>query len=244
MQMMDQMSWRAKIVLITNSGQIITEPRYNQLAPDGVSFHTTRMLNPGGGLDGIRQMERASWRGVEELSTARVDSIAYCCTVSGALRGMDDDKAFCVEVEDRYGIPATSTMLAAAEALQHVGAERVVVATPYTEGHHEPERAYLAQAGIDAFAIRGLGLEGGEMYSKVTPAEIYDFCLETWDDSADAMFISCMNFDAIAIAGSLEERIGKPVITSHTATLWRALALAGIDDPVDGVGSLLEGNRV
>ena len=69
----------------------------------------------------------------------------------------------------------------------------------------------------------------------------HDFCLETWDDSADAMFISCMNFDAIAIAGTLEERIGKPVITSHTAKLWRALALAGVDDSVYGVGSLLEG---
>jgi maleate cis-trans isomerase len=30
---------------------------------------------------------------------------------------------------------------------------------------------------------------------------------------------------------TLEERLGKPVVTSHAATLWRVLALAGIDTP-------------
>ena len=48
-----------------------------------------------------------------------------------------------------------------------------------------------------------------------------------------------MNYDAIAAAEELEQSIGKPVVTSHTATLWRALALAGIPDPVTGAGCLL-----
>ena len=244
MQAMEQMTWRAKVGLITTSGQLITEPRYYQVAPEGVSFHTTRMLNPpGGGLEALIEMEKESWRGVGELATARVDSIAYCCTVSGALRGMEEDKKFCAEVEDRHGIPTTSTMLAAVEALQHLGAERVAVATPYTEGHHEAERAYLREAGIEPVVIRGMGLTGGEQYSAVSPQEIFDFSVESWDDSADALFISCMNLDGIAAAQALEERLGKPVITSHTATLWRALALAGVEDPVHGCGQLLEEER-
>jgi maleate isomerase len=244
MASMDQMTWRAKIGLITTSGQLITEPRYYQVAPEGVSFHTTRLLNPpGGGLEALMAMEKESWRGVGELATARVDSIAYCCTVSGALRGMQKDKAFCDEVENRYGIPTTSTMLASVEALQHVGAEKVAVATPYTETHHEAERAYLLEAGLETVVIKGMGLTGGEQYSVVSPQEIFDFSIETWDDSADALFISCMNLDGIAAAQALEEHLGKPVITSHTATLWRALALAGVEDPVHGCGQVLEKER-
>ncbi len=88
-----------------------------------------------------------------------------------------------------------------------------------------------------------MGLTGGEQYSAVSPQEIFDFSVESWDDSADALFISCMNLDGIAAAQALEERLGKPVITSHTATLWRALALAGVEDPVHGCGQLLEGER-
>ena len=241
---MEQLSFRAKIGLIANSGQLITEPRYYQVAPEGVSFHTTRMLNPGGGLEGIGEMERSAWRGVGELATARVDSIAYCCTVSGALRGYAEDQRFCEQVESQTGIAATSTMLAAAQALQHLGVRQVAVATPYTEGHHDAERAYLEAAGIHPLVIRGMGLDGGEQYSQVPPREIYDFCLEVWDERADALFISCMNFDGLAVAEALETHIGKPVVTSHTATLWRALRLAGIDDPVPGCGSLLSGERI
>ena len=53
-----------------------------------------------------------------------------------------------------------------------------------------------------------------------------------------------MNLDAIAVAQDLEEAIGKPVITSHTVTLWRTLSLSGIDDPIEGLGRLLTMPRV
>ena len=53
-----------------------------------------------------------------------------------------------------------------------------------------------------------------------------------------------MNFDAMAAAQALEDAIGKPVVTSHSATLWRALALAGVAEPVHGYGRLLAEPRV
>jgi maleate isomerase len=48
-----------------------------------------------------------------------------------------------------------------------------------------------------------------------------------------------MNFDAMPVVQALEDRIGKPVVTSHSATLWRALALAGVETPISGHGRLL-----
>ena len=48
-----------------------------------------------------------------------------------------------------------------------------------------------------------------------------------------------MNFDALPAVQTLEERLGKPVVTPHAATLWRVLALAGIDTPIVGYGRLL-----
>ena len=50
-----------------------------------------------------------------------------------------------------------------------------------------------------------------------------------------------MNYDAITVAESLEQIIRKPVVTSHTAALWRALALASIHDPI--AGALLADTR-
>jgi maleate isomerase len=52
-----------------------------------------------------------------------------------------------------------------------------------------------------------------------------------------------MNFDAMPAVQALEDLIGKPVVTSHTATLWRALALAGVREPILGYGRLLAQSR-
>jgi maleate cis-trans isomerase len=115
----------------------------------------------------------------------------------------------------------------------------VVVTSPYPDSHHEAERVYLAEAGVEAIAMHGLGLATGQAFAAVTPAAIAQFALEVWDEAADGLFISCMNFDALPAVQGLEERLGKPVVTSHAATLWRVLALAGINTPIVGYGRLL-----
>ena len=52
-----------------------------------------------------------------------------------------------------------------------------------------------------------------------------------------------MNHDGMAAAQALEDKIGKPVVTSHTATLWSALSQAGETKPLFGYGRLLAEQR-
>ena len=242
---MDRIEWRAKIGLVVVSSATIAESRYPRAAPPGVGFFTSRMLvKPGEGVQRLIEMEQHAPRAVEELASAHMDSIAYCCTVSGALRGLEGERAFCQEMEERWGIPVTSTMLAVIEALQHLGLRQVVVTSPYPESHHEAERACLEEAGIHPLVMRGMGLQTGEEYAAVPPEKIARFSLEAWDDRADGLFISCMNFDGMAAAQALEDRLQKPVVTSHSATLWRALSLAGVNEPIQGYGRLLEEPRL
>ncbi len=240
---MDQLDWKAKIGLVVVSSSTVCEGRYPRVAPRDVGFFTSRMLLGGSGLAGIEAMECNAARAMEELASVPVDVIAYCCTVSGALRGVEGDRGFCQEMGQNWGIPVTSTMLAATEAMHHLGMRRVVVTSPYPDSHHDSERAYLDQTGIEAISMHGMGFERGQEFAQVTPEDILQFSLDAWDDSADGLFISCMNFDAMPAVQALEDRIGKPVVTSHSATLWRALALAGIQDPIPGYGCLLAQSR-
>ena len=78
--------------------------------PRHVGFLTSRMLLSGG-LAGIEAMESNAARAVKELASVPVDAIAYCCTVSGALRGIKGDRDFCRDMAQRWNIPVTSTML-------------------------------------------------------------------------------------------------------------------------------------
>jgi maleate isomerase len=236
---MDRLAWKAKVGLVVVSSSTVCEGRYPRVAPPEVGFFTSRMLLNGGGLAAMEAMEAHAARAVEELASVPVDAIAYCCTVSGALRGVERDRGFCME--RRWGIPVTSTMLAVTEALQHLELHRVVVTSPYPDDHHDAERAYLTETGIEAIAMRGMGFKTGPEFAKVTPEEILQFSLDAWDDDADGLFVSCMNFDAMPAIQALEDRIGKPVVTSHSATLWRTLALARIDTPIAGYGRLLAG---
>jgi maleate isomerase len=241
---MDHLVWKAKIGLVVVSSSTVSEGRYPRVAPPDIGFFTSRMLLHGRGLAGMAAMEQQAARAIEELASVPVDAIAYCCTVSGALRGVAGDRTFCETMAQRWGIPVTSTMLAVTEALQQLALRRVVVTSPYPDSHHEAERVCLAQAGIEAIAMHGMGLETGQAFATVTPAAIAQFALEVWDDTADGLFISCMNFDALPAVQILEERLGKPVVTSHAATLWRVLALAGINTPIVGYGRLLaQGSR-
>jgi maleate isomerase len=43
---------------------------------------------------------------------------------------------------------------------------------------------------------------------------------------------------------ALEQRTGKPVVTSNQATIWSALGALGLKEPVRGFGRLFELTRV
>ncbi len=92
-----------------------------------------------------------------------------------------------------------------------------------------------------------MGLETAEGFAAVPPQEIFDFAMNAWKDyadEADGLFVSCMNHDGMAAAQALEDEIGKPVVTSHSATLWRVLSQAGKTEPLHGYGRLLAEPRV
>ena len=80
---MDQLDVRTKIGLVVVSASSISELRYPKVAPPGVAFLTSRMmLAEGESIDALIKMEDNASRAVGELASAKVDSVAYCCTVS------------------------------------------------------------------------------------------------------------------------------------------------------------------
>jgi maleate cis-trans isomerase len=63
--------------------------------------------------------------------------------------------------------------------------------------------------------------------------------METWDERADGLLISCMNFNPMPVIQALEEALKVPVLTSNTVTLWGLLRLLGVTEPIQGYGRLL-----
>lgn len=59
-------------------------------------------------------------------------------------------------------------------------------------------------------------------------------------DDVDAIVQQGTNLSMIRLAAAAELFLGKPVIAINTATYWHALRAAGIDDKVQGFGTLME----
>jgi maleate cis-trans isomerase len=57
------------------------------------------------------------------------------------------------------------------------------------------------------------------------------------------MEIPCTVPRAQRSRGTLERDLGKPAISAASAMMWRALALAGVREPIAGYGRLLAGIR-
>ena len=76
---------QARVGLIVNSGQIVTEPLYYRVAPAKVNFYASRILVERGVLEDHANMEREAFRAARELATARVNCIAYCCRKTDVL---------------------------------------------------------------------------------------------------------------------------------------------------------------
>ena len=51
--------------------------------------------------------------------------------------------------------------------------------------------------------------------------------------------IACLNFRSHLAIEAIEQRIGKPVISSTQAVLWHVMRLAGVEAKIPGYGRLL-----
>ena len=239
----EKIGWRGKIGLIIPSVQTVTEPIYNRIAPPGIAFFASRVFIQGNVSTEHARMEKEAFRAARELATAQVDCLAYCCTVSGIIMGIDKDRAFCLEIEKETGIPTLSTLSAILKALKYLGLKNLAVISPYREETHIAELKFLQANGFNIIKSQSMKIDSGVSFAEVTPGEIYRFAKANWDERADGFLISCMNFNAMPSIECLERDLDKPVLTSQSATLWKILKMIRFRDPINGFGRLLRETR-
>jgi len=120
--------------------------------------------------------------------------------------------------------------------VHHLGA---VFISETRQDDHEKKVKYLKEAGYSLLADKAVGLSGTDEYCAMPPQLWFDTAVAMRRDDADAYFISCANIRSIDVIQRLEATLGKPVVTSNQAAFWRALRMAGVDDNVPGLGSLM-----
>lgn len=233
-------SYRARIGMLLPSVNAAAEPQIQNMLPDGVSFHTTRLRMGGSSEKAVMGMVENVEAGASLLADAKVDLIVFHCTAASMFRpGFDDE--IVARIESATGTPATSTSKAVLAAFRTLGANKIVLTTPYIQETNDREVEYLRSHQVSVLSETGMGITGdGNAMLAVQPGEWYRRVRAQQDDAADAYFISCTAVRSAEVIEPLERDLGRPVVTSNQAMVWHALKTTGVNEARPGYGRLMD----
>jgi len=208
------------------------------MAPKGVSIHTARMTQRIDTIEELLRMDDYAPKAASDLATADVDCIAFGCTSGSLLGGPDHNEKLLAKIGEVTDIPAITTSMAVVAALKELEIKNVSVATPYHDDINVKEKEFFERHGFKVLHIQGLSCNGPETADLPTKV-VYDHAKNAFRSGSDALFMSCTDMPSLDIVQTLEADLGKPVVSSNTATMWMMLRQVGIGEPISGVGKIL-----
>jgi arylmalonate decarboxylase len=177
----------------------------------------------------------------ERLAARGAEAILITGTSLTFYKGEDYNQEVAQLVRDATGLPAMTMSTAVIEGLKAVGATRVAAPTAYNEEVNGRLRNFLVEHGFEVVKVQGLGIEAVEDINRVTQPQLLEFCAEVAQSApeADAILVSCGGLITLDIIAPLEQRSGRPAVTSMPHTLYYGAKLLGMDASVDGYGRLI-----
>ena len=229
---------RAKLGFILMSTDLAAESDFFDMAPNDVAIHITRLKT-----DDHTTNETLS-KHIEFMADAasriqpdtKPDVISYSCTSGSIVIGEEKIKEE-IKKGAPYAIPMT-LVTGVVDALEELKVKNLVVGTPYLDEINTKEAEFLINKGFSVLNIQGLNLTKGIEFGTVTPEYWIKFALEINEAAADAIFLSCGGIRSTEVIDRIEQKVGKPVITSNQAQMWSCLRKAGVEDKILGFGEL------
>ncbi|MBD1147977.1 aspartate/glutamate racemase family protein [Pelagibacterales bacterium SAG-MED31] len=229
---------RAKLGFILMSTDLAAESDFFDIAPYDVAVHVTRLKT-----DDYTTNETLS-RHIEFMADAasriqpdtKPNVISYSCTSGSIVIGEEKIKEE-IKKGAPYAIPMT-LVTGVIDALKELKIKNLVVGTPYLDEINTKEAEFLYKKGFSIINIQGLNLSKGIEFGRVTPEYWIKFAEEINEKDADAIFLSCGGIRSTEVIDKIEQKIGKPVITSNQAQMWSCLRRAGVNDNISGFGEL------
>lgn len=229
-----------RIGLIIPSINTMTEPQFQRYVPAGIGVHATRVRMTGRWHRPISVLRDDICAAAQALADVEPAVIVFHCTATSMEEGLAGEARVVDWIEECTGCTAITTGQAVRQALLALEVRRLVMVSPYVEKTNLLELRYMQEAGFEVVHEFGLGLPGGDSYTRVTPGEWHDLLLDHRRAEADGYFLSCTNTSMIEAIESCEKDVDRPVVTSNQATLWACLGRLGRTEPLPRLGRLFE----
>jgi maleate cis-trans isomerase len=188
---------------------------------------------------------------VDELLVALgergIDLVVLAGVPVGLIAGPVKLRRVLAHMEQRAGVPATSTVLDVVDAAKALGLRRVAVANKWSETMNRTLADFFAAEGIEMVGVAARSMQPAE-FQKMTSANGIELAYELGrralreHPEADGCYIGGGAWITQPVVEHLEAEFGRPVINNQVSGIWHWLHMLGVWEPIRGHGRLLEGS--
>ncbi len=231
--------WKARVGFISPS--VFEMPSdWNLILPPGFTFVATGLNVRSHTPEEFKKANQAIESALSVFVAEEVDAVLLGGITLGTQRGYKEEGEIVSSLSQRVGLPITTVLNANVEALKHLKAKRIVIATAYQERINQALQRYFEAAGLEVAGIRGLGVSKPVDQVKLPEYASYRVALSVFRENpdVDALLIHG-RWPSVAYVESLERDTGRPVVSSQAASLWWVLQTLGMKVSIEGYGRLL-----
>ncbi|RED43395.1 maleate cis-trans isomerase family protein [Aestuariispira insulae] len=229
-----------RVGLLALATDLNSETDLRRIFPSGIEIFTNRVTNANPvTMDNLRAMSGDITRAAAGILPGYgVDVVIYGCTSGTVAIGEAQlEKLIRAAHPDT---PSTNPITATRNALRAFGAKKISILTPYTRAVNETMLAHFLNEGFEVLSIEGFGLDKDLDMTCLPAQAIHNAAIKACRDEADLLFISCTALRSATAIEALEQKLGKPVVTSNQAIVWHALQLMESPARVEGFGRLFD----
>ncbi|BFG73478.1 maleate cis-trans isomerase [Paraburkholderia terrae] len=221
--------------------------RYELFPEERFTFHSARMRMMHVTPEELKKMDVDSDRCALELSDARCDVLAYACLVAimcqGAGYHRTSESRLKNTVESNGApTPIVSSAGALVEGVKTMGFKRVAIITPYMKPLTQQVVDYIQSEDIEVTDSISLEVSDNLAVGRLDPLNLIGHADRLDISNADAVVLSaCVQMPSLPAIQAVEDRLGKPVLSAATSTVYRILKTLGLNPHVPNAGYLLSG---
>jgi maleate isomerase len=245
--MPDALAPRLKIGVVAPATNTVVQPEYDAMRPRGVTNQMMRVVIPDTPVGNdeefatmmstVRASIEAAVDGVVACSPA---AVAMAMTAETFWEGALDTNALQSHLESRAHIKVILGAQACLAAMQRYGGvRRIGLITPYMPAGDAQVRRSFSDSGFEVVNLLGLKCNSPLLMAHESPERLRRAVREVDDPSIELILQVGTNLAFARVAAEAECWLGKPVLAVNTCTYWHTLRSLGVEDKIEGFGSLL-----
>lgn len=232
--------WRARVGFILPTVIELKAYDFYRMAPPGVGLVGVTCAIEGWSQDQYDAALASVDQAAAYLASRKVDFIMHCGAPLVLSRGQGFDLELIERMQRLTGLPCSTSVRAAMDAMQHLGMQKLVLATPYPEQLNRKTAEFLEACGFTVVHQATMDLPFKALQD-TPPTEIYRFAVGAGRAApeADGLYMPCPQWAVCEVVDLIERDLDKPVVAGATGEFWKAFHSLGIRDPIGGFGRLM-----